>query len=121
MFCKKYEQLDFFSMLSSPEETDLQRILRHGSGFSGGKQRIARYFESEASSKDACGFLKNEYGIGGWSQQFADGNGMVESSGKGITIHKYKTGSVRLYSWREIEKELRKMIQNGNYLESTSC
>ena len=54
----------------SDEEID--HVLSRGSGFSGGRLRIAALYDSHPSPKEAQEFLKEEYGIGGqWSSMFA--------------------------------------------------
>ena len=69
----------------SGEEID--HVLSRGSGFSGGRLRIAALYDSHPSPKAAQEFLKEEYGIGGHSHTYLDGSsGFVDYNGQGIRL-----------------------------------
>lgn len=53
-------------------ESELVRILQRGSGFEGGKIRIAAFYQKESDAAKRAAFLKEEYGIGGWTFQFEE-------------------------------------------------
>ena len=46
-------------------EDEIDENLRRGSGISGGKKRIADFFNETHTLSEQAEFLKNEYGIGG--------------------------------------------------------
>lgn len=63
-----YEQLDIFSFLEPQKKpfNPIEEYIKHGSGFSGGKQRIIKYFAENHTISEKAEFLKSEYGIGGF-------------------------------------------------------
>lgn len=69
----------------SDEEID--HVLRRGSGFAGGRLRIAALYDSHPTPKEAQDFLKEEYGIGGHSHTYLDGtSGFVDYNSKGLRL-----------------------------------
>ena len=67
----------------SVSQADIDHELcRHGSGFANGKLRIYKFFEDMPSSDAAITFLKKEYGIGGHSHTYLNGeSGFVDHDG----------------------------------------
>ena len=118
------EQLRLFGMEDEPEETpdpvadEKIRLLRddlgRGSGFVNGKLRIAEYFEQhQPTDKELAAFLQKEYGIAGHSgPDMPD----VEYSGKGIHIVSADKKGNYHYTWTQAAKELRGMIERGEYI-----
>lgn len=69
------EQLELFekaeensSVFSIPQEV-IDATLISGSGFENGKMRIYEQFQKSFSIKENADFLKNEYGVGGFSSR----------------------------------------------------
>lgn len=99
-------------------EDEILSVLRRGSLFEKGNERIHEYLTSEPQHtiQDKINFLKKEYGIGGRSPAIA---GAWQSSenhdGKGIKIIKADCDKVML-SWNSILQRIEKMIQEKHYL-----
>lgn len=98
----------------SQEEID--NTLKIGSGVVDGKYRIYEYFSRGLSSKENAEFLKNEYGIGGTSEnedgiaKWYDSKGLTISRGSGENAPTLKL------SWRDVEKRIRELISSNRYL-----
>ena len=98
----------------SQEEID--NALKIGSGVVDGKYRIYEYFSRGLSSKENAEFLKNEYGIGGTSEnedgvaKWYDSKGLTISRGSGENAPTLKL------SWRDVEKRIRELISSNRYL-----
>lgn len=82
-------QLRLFDYLEHEQEekaidtnTIVDREILKGSGFSDGRTRIYNYFKACHSEKEKIDFIKNEYGIGGWSID----EGMLDHNAGGIDI-----------------------------------
>lgn len=103
-------------------ESELVRILQRGSGFEGGKIRIAAFYQKESDAAKRAAFLKEEYGIGGWTFQFEEGvTGWVDWNARGLSIKKFhdEDNSVVKLSWLQVEKRIGQIIENDQYfLES---
>ena len=102
----------------SVSQADIDHELcRHGSGFANGKLRIYKFFEDMPSSEAAVAFLKKEYGIGGHSHTYLNGeSGFVDHDGKGIRFsNRHYKDSVNI-PWKTIEKRLRELIAIDRYL-----
>lgn len=98
----------------SQEEID--NALKIGSGVVDGKYRIYEYLSRGLSSKENAEFLKNEYGIGGTSEnedgiaKWYDSKGLTISRGSGENAPTLKL------SWRDVEKRIRELISSNRYL-----
>ncbi len=101
------------------EVEDIDKALLHGSGFEGGKQRIVHFFADEHTSKEKADFLKNEYGIGGWTEYFTgDRNGYVNHDSKGIDVANQGIGKTAVHlTWSKVSKRIDELIANGEYFE----
>ena len=96
---------------------DIEHALRRGSGFAGGKMRIAAFYASNHTPDEAKSFLKEEYGIGGCSHTFLNGaSGFVDYDAKGIEVREWKTDNRIRLSWVSVDSYIRGMIRNGTYL-----
>ena len=92
-------------------------LRRHGSGFTGGKQRIIALYQTQPDRKLCAKALAKEYGIGGHSQDFLDGSsGFVNHDGKGLEFDHYSDHQKFTLSWTQIEKYIDLMIQSDRYL-----
>lgn len=98
-------------------EDEVDRALRGGSGFSGGKMRIYALYQLQGDPKERAKFLKDEYGMGGHSYTFADGShGFVDYNAKGLYIRSYEHDREKRLTWAEVDKALDQLIQRGEYL-----
>ena len=98
-------------------EDEVDRALRGGSGFSGGKMRIYALYQLQGDPKERAKFLKDEYGMGGHSYTFADGShGFVDYNAKGLYIRSYEHDREKRLTWAEVDKALDQLIQKGEYL-----
>lgn len=104
----------------SISQEDMDSVLKSGSGFENGKYRIYHHFQKREDSKTNIDFLKKEYGTGGGSHIFPDGfRGDTWHDFKGISIS--RNGSALSnpdlwLRWTKVEKRLRELIGNDNYL-----
>ena len=99
----------------SPERTKLLREdLQRGTGFEDGKQRVADYVrKNRPNDSEFAEFLKKEYGCGGHSgPKMPD----VSYDSKGVHIRTADKARAYNYTWIEVAKELRGMIERGEYL-----
>ena len=71
-------------------EDEIDRMLRTGSNFEGGKIRIYALYQQQGDAKERAAFLKAEYGLGGHSYTFMDGSrGFADYNGRGILLRNY--------------------------------
>jgi hypothetical protein len=67
-FMNKYGQMDIFDFLPNPVYNPIFDFLSsYGTGFVGGRERIAKYWNEPHNKKERANFLKSEYGVGGFS------------------------------------------------------
>ena len=102
-------------------ETEIDNVIKIGSGFVEGKERIAEFYSGNPSKAEAVEFLKKEYGQGGRSIYLSDGtSGYTSYDSKGIKIDDNK-GNVRTLSWSEVDNHIRNLIDRGEYLSDASA
>ena len=66
---------------------------------------------------EAVKFLKKEYGIGGHSHTFLNGeSGFVDHDSKGLTFAIYKKDLRKTIPWKTVDAHLRLLIANDRYL-----
>ena len=101
-------------------EDDVNVIITRGSVFEGGKYRIYNHFQQTETEKETVAFLKKEYGIGGFSWTFADGeSGFVNFDGKGFRIlydFKDDLRYEKKLKWKEVGKRLEYLVRMDRYL-----
>lgn len=102
----------------SVSQADLDNELcRHGSGFAQGKFRIYKFFEDMPSSDAAITFLKKEYGIGGHSHTYLNGeSGFVDHDGKGLHFSNHNHKEKHTITWKAVARRLRELIALDRYL-----
>lgn len=102
----------------SVSQADLDNELcRHGSGFAQGKFRIYKFFEDMPSSDAAIAFLKKEYGIGGHSHTYLNGeSGFVDHDGKGLHFSNHNYKEKHTITWKAVARRLRELIALDRYL-----
>ena len=106
-------QISMFDIMEEPDwfMSSLIWELKRGSGYENGKIRI--YVAAMILDKDKfADFLQNEYYVGGNS---IDG-GMADYNSRGITISRWKDHQWKRYPWHKVQKEVRQLIANGQYL-----
>ena len=98
-------------------EDEIDRMLRTGSNFEGGKIRIYALYQQQGDAKERAAFLKAEYGIGGHSYTFMDGSrGFADYDGKGILLRNYGHDREVRLTWSAVDKRLDRLVENGQYL-----
>ena len=117
-----YEQMDLFnnekdeSGATGFTDEEINELLKKGSGFENGKERIYSFFKEHYNTQERAEFLAKEYGIGG---EYA--NGINEfHSGIGITYSKgdtYRPSSVSRLTWTDVSKRIDNLIQKDEYLD----
>lgn len=102
----------------SVSQADIDHELcRYGSGFSQGKFRIYKFFEGMPSTEAAVAFLKKEYGIGGHSHTYLNGEGgFVDHDGKGLHFSNHNYEEKHTVTWRAVVQRLRELIAIDRYL-----
>jgi len=92
-------------------------LRRHGSGFTGGKQRIIALYQTQPDRKLRAKALAKEYGIGGHSHDYLDGSrGFVNHDWKGLEFVHYPDHQKITLKWTQVEKYIDLMIQSDRYL-----
>ena len=99
-------------------QAEIENELRkHGSGFTGGKQRIMALYQTQPDRKLRAKALAKEYGIGGHSYDFLDGSwGFVNHGWKGLEFDHYPDHQKITLKWAQVEKYIDLMIQSDRYL-----
>ena len=99
-------------------QTEIENELRrHGSGFTGGKQRIIALYQTQPDRKLRAKALAKEYGIGGHSHDYLDGSrGFVNHDWKGLEFVHYPDHHKITLKWAQVEKYIDLMIQSDRYL-----
>ena len=99
-------------------QAEIENELRkHGSGFTGGKQRIMALYQIQPDRKLRAKALAKEYGIGGHSHDFLDGSrGFVNHDWKGLEFDHYPDHQKITLKWAQVEKYIDLMIQSDRYL-----
>ena len=94
-------------------------VLTHGSGYSHGKYRINEQFQKGESAEENVKFLKNEYGVGGYSDAIPGTGYWEDHDSKGITIKPYLPSKDSFtIRWPKVEKRIRELIAADRYLSS---
>ena len=109
------EKLPSAFVLSQAEiENELRK---HGSEFTGGKQRIMALYQTQPDRKLRAKALAKEYGIGGHSHDYLDGSrGFVNHDWKGLEFVHYPDHQKITLKWAQVEKYIDLMIQSDRYL-----
>jgi N12 class adenine-specific DNA methylase/adenine-specific DNA methylase len=99
-------------------QAEIENELRkHGSGFTGGKQRIMALYQTQPDRKIRAKALAKEYSIGGHSHDFLDGSrGFVNHDWKGLEFDHYPDHQKITLKWAQVEKYIDLMIQSDRYL-----
>ena len=98
-------------------QKDLDEIIVFGSSFRDGKYRIVDFFTEKHNLSEQTQFLKQEYGVGGFS--FISSNATrlsVMANSKGLNIVSFLQSKEAVVSYREIAKRISTLIDNHKYL-----
>ena len=120
---KQIESIDRAESEKTPSafvlsQAEIENELRkHGSGFTGGKQRIMALYQTQPDRKLRVKALAKEYGIGGHSHDYLDGSrGFVNHDGRGMEFDHYPEHKKFTLSWTQVEKYIDLMVQSDRYL-----
>uniref|UniRef100_UPI004027E6FC N-6 DNA methylase n=1 Tax=Gemmiger formicilis TaxID=745368 RepID=UPI004027E6FC len=109
------------------DEQDIVDVLVMGSGFCEGRFRIQEYFSAAVlpTVKEQADWLKKEYGIGGRTWDFRDGErGFLDYDAKGLRIKRYASDNApdyfRLLPWNEVARRLHLLVHNDQYLDENN-
>ena len=109
------------------DEQDIVDVLVMGSGFCEGRFRIQEFFSATVlpTVKEQADWLKKEYGIGGRTWDFRDGErGFLDYDAKGLKIKRYASDSdpdyFRLLPWNEVARRLHLLVHNDQYLDENN-
>ena len=109
------------------DEQDIVDVLVMGSGFCEGRFRIQEYFSAAVlpTVKEQADWLKKEYGIGGRTWNFRDGErGFLDYDAKGLRIKRYASDNApdyfRLLPWNEVARRLHLLVHNDQYLDENN-
>lgn len=109
------------------DEQDIVDVLVMGSGFCEGRFRIQEFFSATVlpTVKEQADWLKKEYGIGGRTWDFRDGErGFLDYDAKGLKIKRYASDSdpdyFRLLPWNEVARRLHLLVHNDKYLDENN-
>ncbi len=97
-------------------EDEIDAAMTRGSGISGGKGRIYAFFMENHTDKEKVRFLKNEYGMGGYTHALSGATFSGEGhDGKGVYYKKQDCPDVHL-NWENVAKRITSLVQKGRYL-----
>lgn len=106
---------------------DIVDVLVMGSGFCEGRFRIQEFFSATVlpTVKEQAYWLKKEYGIGGRTWNFRDGErGFLDYDAKGLRIKRYASDNApdyfRLLPWNEVARRLHLLVHNNQYLDENN-
>ena len=109
------------------DEQDIVDVLVMGSGFCEGRFRIQEFFSATVlpTVKEQADWLKKEYGIGGRTWNFRDGErGFLDYDAKGLRIKRYASDNApdyfRLLPWNEVARRLHLLVHNNQYLDENN-
>lgn len=109
------------------DEQDIVDVLVMGSGFCEGRFRIQEFFSATVlpTVKEQADWLKKEYGIGGRTWDFRDGErGFLDYDAKGLRIKRYASDNApdhfRLLPWNEVARRLHLLVHNDKYLDENN-
>ena len=101
----------------------LRLLALHGSGTVGGKERIARFFETHTNIKERAGFVKDEcmnYGFGSPTVRpcYLDSGDFF----RGVKYPYYDEFGVhheKTATWKELAEKIAELLEQGEYLPVT--
>ena len=122
---QEYRQASFFDYLNPkleltvPHEYVVQ-VLKKGTGFTGGRGRVIKLYDTIPVASERAKAIKKEYGIGGsgWPLEGYGLHGYDTMKSKGIRFQwRDEEGEKEGYiSWSEVEKEIGALILTKEYI-----
>lgn len=92
-------------------------VLKLGSGFSKGKNRILEFFQENKDRNKQAAFLSKEYGVGGSSHALFVLGSRIKHDGKGLEIN--KSGLIIVLTWNSVAKHIGFLIKEHDYLSDS--
>ena len=96
------------ALFLSQEEID--EIIKEGGNVEESKFRIFEHFVNPYNNENLTEFLKNEYGMGGYTKN----NKWIDFNAKGLKIS--KDNNEYLLNWNKVSKRILELIKQDNYL-----
>lgn len=99
----------------------LEEFVKRGTGFVNGEKRVLKFFQENKNKKDRVDFLKNEFGVGGFSFSSTEANLLTrgDTNAKEITL-RYNNdtdfGIEKKYTWKELVDCIDAMIEKEEYV-----
>ncbi len=116
---KEKPQMSLFDFMESEEDAEekkredlIKLSLKRGSSVEDGKFRICDKYHQNPTKTEFANFLKDEYGIGGWSGPDMDSQ-MHDS--KGVTIGSADKSLVVNLKWNEVAEYVADLIDDNEY------
>lgn len=98
-------------------DDEVLATLSRGSGVDRGKERITKFFKENHTLQEKANFLKDEYGIGGYSHAVSGAMGSDEwHDAKGLKLQKNDCNDVFL-TWTSVAKHIDELFSKNLYLE----
>ena len=98
-------------------EDEVLESLSRGSGVDRGKERITKFFKENHTLQEKANFLKDEYGIGGYSHAVSGAMGSDEwHDAKGLKLQKNDCNDVFL-TWTSVAKHIDELLSKNLYIE----
>lgn len=95
------------------EPTLVEQIIMRGTGFAGGKERVANLYKEELTKDERAGGIRREYGIMGGGS--ISGHTWRHDA-KGIKVSRPDGKTVINLSWDEVEEVVERLVAEGRYL-----
>lgn len=116
-------QLSLFDTCAESQECLIEKYLKkaiqRGSGFAGGKQRIAKLYADNLTVGERAARIKDEYGQGGSSWGTENGCGLsgwdTFHNGLKIIWKDHNKDNEKIFSWSQVEKVIGNLIAAGEY------
>lgn len=98
-------------------DDEVLATLSRGSGVDRGKERITKFFKENHTLQEKANFLKDEYGIGGYSHAVSGAMGSDEwHDAKGLKLQKNDCNDVFL-TWTSVARHIDELFSKNLYLE----
>lgn len=98
-------------------DDEVLSTLSRGSGIDKGKERITKFFKENHMLQEKANFLKDEYGIGGYSHAVSGAMGSDEwHDAKGLKLQKKDCSDVFL-TWSSVAKHIDELLSKNLYEE----
>ena len=114
------QQVDIWSLLGEEIPTDeFRESLKRGSGYENGKIRIFAAGREAADDGQLIRFIRDEYGVGGHSHTFPNGDrGFIDYDSKGYIMRRWNEygGKSKRYSWKQVAEAIKELVVAGQYL-----